>query len=223
MADRYSDDTATPGGAPFSIRHGEFSVLEQYLAAIGTAERSIYIENQVIGSPAVVDALQAAVQRGVLVIFVVPGEPHPAFARARRNPQARTYFERLFRLGRSESFTLAAIASNRGDGDYQEIYVHAKIAIVDDVWATIGSTNIADRSFHRDTELNVSFWHAATARTLRERLFKEHLERDTSLLGERESLSLFREIALANRNRRRNRDPLEGLAYAIDADAYGSS
>ena len=64
---------------------------------------------------------------------------------------------------------------------------------------------------------------AATARTLRERLFKEHLERDTSLLGERESLSLFREIALANRNRRRNRDPHEGLAYAIDADAYGSS
>ena len=99
--------------------------------------------------------------------------------------------------------------------------VHAKIALVDDEWATIGSTNIVDRSFRRDTELNLSFWHATTVRTLRERLLKEHLERDTSLLGGRSALSLFREIALANRERRRNRAPLEGLAYAIDADQYG--
>ena len=92
------------------------------------------------------------------------------FAEARRNPRARTFFESLSRLGRSDGFTLAAIASNREGGGYQEIYVHAKIAIGDDAWATIGSTNIAERSFHRDFELNVSFWHATTARTLRERL-----------------------------------------------------
>ena len=144
------------------------------------------------------------------------------FAEARRNPRARTFFESLSRLGRSDGFTLAAIASNREGGGYQEIYVHAKIAIGDDAWATIGSTNIAERSFHRDFELNVSFWHATTARTLRERLLKEHLDLDTSLLDGRTSLSRFWEIAFANRERRRKREPLDGLAYAVNAGEYGT-
>ena len=93
--------------------------------------------------------------------------------------------------------------------------------IVDDAWATIGSTNIAERSFHRDTELNVSFWHDDTARTLRDKLLHEHLGRDTSFLGGRAALALFREVALANREHRRRGKPQEGLAYAIDAATYG--
>ncbi|MEO8631531.1 MAG: phospholipase D-like domain-containing protein, partial [Betaproteobacteria bacterium] len=38
-----------------------------------------------------------------------------------------------------------------------QIYVHSKVCIVDDVFATIGSANANGRSFALDTELNVSW------------------------------------------------------------------
>jgi phosphatidylserine/phosphatidylglycerophosphate/cardiolipin synthase-like enzyme len=79
MAGRYSDETATPGGKPYPIAAGEASVLEQYFAAIAAARQSLYLENQAIGSPDVVDALQDALLRGVEVVFLVPGNAHPAF------------------------------------------------------------------------------------------------------------------------------------------------
>ena len=221
MPGRYTDDTATPGGAPFPIAEGERSVLEQYLSAIRAAQNSIYLENQVIASPAIVDALEGAVQRGVETVFLVPGRAHPAFAEARRNPRAAFFFERLGKLDQHENFTLAAISACRGEGRYEEVYVHAKIALVDDAWATIGSTNVAERSFRRDTELNVSFWHEPSVRALREGLLEEHLGRSVSGLDDRESLRLYRETALGNRERRLCWEPLEGLAYALDARHYG--
>jgi phosphatidylserine/phosphatidylglycerophosphate/cardiolipin synthase-like enzyme len=151
----------------------------------------------------------------------VPGNAHPAFVAARRNPRAGFFFEKLARLGASEGMTLAAIAASRPEGVYDEIYVHAKIMLVDDEWATIGSTNVADRSFRDDTELNASFWHPPSVRALREELLREHLGVDTAGWDDRWALGLFREIAQANRARRGRRAPLAGLAYALDAASYG--
>ncbi len=217
----YTADVAPPGGKPFPIAHGEQSVLEHYLAAIAAACSSIYVEDQAIGSPAIVDALQGALDRGVEVAFLVPGNAHPAFVAARSDPRAGFFFEKLAQLGAHPCFTLAAIAASRPGGRYDEIYVHAKIMLVDDAWGTIGSTNVADRSFHHDTELNASFWHPPTVRALREALLAEHLGIDTSGWDDLRGLRLFREIALANRARRTRRAPLAGLAYAVDATTYG--
>ncbi len=222
MAGLYHNEAATPGGKPFPIAAGEESVLEQYLAAIAAAKRSIYIEDQAIGSPVIVDALEDGLRRGLEVVFLVPGSAHPAFVEARKDPRAAFFFEKLARLGRRDRFTLAAIAANRGKGRYDEVYVHAKIMLVDDVWATIGSTNVAERSCHQDTELNASFWHAPTVRALRVELLREHLGRDTSDLDDREALRRFRETALANRDRRTCWEPLEGLAYAVEPRDYGA-
>jgi cardiolipin synthase len=93
---------------------------------------------------------------------------------------------------------------------------------VDDAWATIGSTNVAERSFRRDTELNASFWHAQTARALRVELLREHLAQDTSEFDAREALRLYAAVARANSERRAARQPLEGLAYALDPQKYGT-
>ena len=217
----YTNATPTPGGEPFAIAEGEKSTLEQYVAAIDAAGRSIYIENQVIGSPVIVDRLDAALRRGVEVVFIVPVNAHPAFVAARKNPRMAPYFEKLHELGSFESFTLAGIASNAEPGNHHDIYVHAKIMLVDDAWATIGSTNTADRSFHGDTELNASFWHAETVRALRRELLLEHLATDTIDMEEREALRLFREVAKKNAWRRSRREPLDGLAFQIDPERHG--
>ena len=89
-------------------------------------------------------------------------------------------------------------------------------ALVDDAWATIGSTNVAKRSFHGDTELNASFWDAPTARALRVELLREHLGVDTHALDDVTALRRYREVAAANRERRARGDRLAGLAVALD-------
>ncbi len=221
LTGRYRDATAAPGGEPFPIFGGEASVLEQYLAAITAAQRTLYLENQAIGSPGVVDAIEAALVRGVEVVFLVPGNAHPAFIEARREPYAAFFFEKLARLGRYENFTLAAIAASHTNGSYDEIYVHSKLALIDDAWCTIGSTNVAERSFHQDTELNASLWHAASVRALRRELFLEHLGLDTDGQDDRAALRAFHEVARSNAARRSAREPLAGLAYAVDPETYG--
>jgi phosphatidylserine/phosphatidylglycerophosphate/cardiolipin synthase-like enzyme len=152
----------------------------------------------------------------------VPGNAHPEFVKARRDARAAFFFEKLGALGDFESFTLAAIAGSRNEGRYDEVYVHAKIMLVDDAWATIGSTNLAERSFHRDTELNASFWHAETVRALRVELLSEHLGLDTSGHDARQALRSFAGRARSNRDLRTLWKPLEGLAYAVDPRDYGA-
>jgi phosphatidylserine/phosphatidylglycerophosphate/cardiolipin synthase-like enzyme len=68
--DRYRDGTPAPGSKPFDIAGGELAVIDQYRRAIEAAERSIYIEDQAIGSPEIVERLLAALERGVDVVFL---------------------------------------------------------------------------------------------------------------------------------------------------------
>jgi phosphatidylserine/phosphatidylglycerophosphate/cardiolipin synthase-like enzyme len=222
MPELYTGQESTPGGKPFPVAAGETSVLEQYLAAITAARKAIYLEDQAIASPGIVDALASALGRGVRVFFLVPGKPHPAFVEARRNPKAAFFFAKLAALAQEPRFTLAAIAGSRSDGHYDEVYVHSKIMLVDDAWATIGSTNVAERSFHRDTELNASFWHPPTVHALRAQLLAEHLGEDTCGLDAGAALDRAQAVTRANAKRRVLAQPLVGLAYALDPADYGA-
>jgi phosphatidylserine/phosphatidylglycerophosphate/cardiolipin synthase-like enzyme len=57
--------------------------------------------------------------------------------------------------------------------DYEEIYIHAKVAIVDDAAFTIGSANLNVRSMALDSELNVLSQAMDVAWELRKNLFKQ--------------------------------------------------
>ncbi len=205
---------------PFAIADGEFSVIDQYRCAIDAARSSIYIEDQAIASAEVVDRLHAAAERGVEVVFLVPADAGEGMTEARAEARYEPFFASLARLGEHPRFTLAGIAASGADGDHRSVYVHAKIALVDDVWCTIGSTNVANRSFYGDTELNASFWHGPTVRALRTELLAEHLGRDTSAIGDREALRLYAEVARENAERRAAGQPLQGLAFSLDASTY---
>jgi cardiolipin synthase A/B len=87
---------------------------------------------------------------------------------------------------------------------------------------TIGSTNIGNRSFFGDTELNATIWDDDVVKALRIELLLEHLDVDTSDLDDRAALTLYRDIAVANAKRRQEGLALEGLAFALDPMIYGS-
>ncbi len=217
---QYRDDAATPGGEPFVIEDGDYSIVDQYRRALDAAERTIYLEDQAIGSPEVVDRLLAALDRGVEIVFLAPADANTDMVEGRRRDGDNRFWESLARLGDYERFTLAGIAVGAGEGRYQHVYVHAKICLIDDVWCTIGSTNIANRSFYGDTELNASVWHAPTVRALRCELFSEHLGIDTSDLDDIAALELFRATSQTNTQRRSRGELLRGMAFRLDPATY---
>jgi phosphatidylserine/phosphatidylglycerophosphate/cardiolipin synthase-like enzyme len=95
--------------------------------------------------------------------------------------------------------------------------------LVDDVFATIGSTNCAERSFRNQTEMNVSFQDAAEVRALRCDLFAEHLAQDTVAIDAGEAVRLFAKIARKNATRHEAGDAKwQGLAFALDPATYAS-
>lgn len=218
-AGAYRSETAAVGAAPFALAGGETGILQQYLAAIEAAERSIYIENQILLCPFLVPSLDAALSRGVEVVIVLPGRAMPEIARARHHPQGGPVFAMVDALGRHEKFLMAALGATRDDGREEDIYVHAKVAVVDDEWATIGSANTMVRSFVDDTELNATVWDRQVAAALREDLMTEHLEHDgpVDLPGDDlSSIAVLRERALDNRRRRRAGQAMVGQIYAIE-------
>jgi phosphatidylserine/phosphatidylglycerophosphate/cardiolipin synthase-like enzyme len=57
------------------------------------------------------------------------------------------------------------------------VYVHAKVCLIDDVWASTGSDNFSRRSWTHDSELTAVVLDEAYARDLRLTLAAEHLDR----------------------------------------------
>jgi phosphatidylserine/phosphatidylglycerophosphate/cardiolipin synthase-like enzyme len=159
-------------------------------------------------------------QRGVEVVLLMPAEPD-GFARyVSQDKQA--FFESWTALGAYEHFTLAGIAGLDANGRRTPVYVHAKLMLVDDVWATIGSCNLHRYSLFGNGEMNATFWSPDTVRALRCELFQEHLDQDTSRMDDRAALQSFRKVALENRRRFNVGDhSWQGLAFALDPASYG--
>jgi cardiolipin synthase A/B len=218
----YRNSCPSPGAEVFEIAKGEATVREQYLAAIRSAQRSIYIENQALSVGAIVDAIGDALLRGVQIVVLLPAEPESWVRAARLRPESKDFFDKFSTLEQFNNFSLVGIASNNADGTRTSIYVHAKLMLIDDAWATIGSCNLHRNSLFGHTELNASFWSPEHVRSLRCKLLSEHLGRDTGHLDDREALILYRSVAIENAHKRKlSRNDWEGMAFRLDPTTYG--
>jgi phosphatidylserine/phosphatidylglycerophosphate/cardiolipin synthase-like enzyme len=210
-----------PGVNSHPVVDGEHGILEQYVNAISAARRTIYIEDQSLASASVIKPLIDALERGVDIVVVAPLPANDMFARGRREYPDAELYQLLDRLDDFDNFTFAGLSVSRGSNVYEDIYVHAKIMLVDDQWTTIGSCNIADRSFFGDSELNATFWDEAVTRKLRCDLMAEHLGEDLKSLDHVEGLRRFREVAQSNAALRRRGQPMGGLAFQLSTRTYG--
>lgn len=165
--------TLPEGLYPFAPR-GDFRVLESYVRALRSAQRLIYIENQFLWAPEIVSLLAAKLK----------WPPHPDFRLvvvipARANQGQENTKGQLQVLADADGdggrFTASTISAVDG-GRAERVYVHAKAAIVDDRWLTIGSANLNGRGLFNDTEANVVTHDASLARNTRLRLWAEHLQ-----------------------------------------------
>ena len=219
---RYSDGSPAPGATPFDIAAGERSILEQYRSALGGARRSIYIENQYLEVPEIVASIGAALERGVEVAVLMPAQQDTAARTIREQTDRDRLLDARATLGNYDNFTLAAIAGAGDDGRRNDVYVHSKLMLVDDTWATIGSGNLHRRSLFGSSEMNAAIWDPAFARSLRCELLAEHLGADTSHLDDRAALRHFARVARENRRRRETGDNAwAGLAFSLQPGTYG--
>ena len=169
-------------------------IAQLYANALSNAHHFIYLENQYfwlhayfgidipfIGtdSPEMernIRELGAALRRGATVAFILPD--HPNVGRAFTDAGlARLHDEapEAVTQGRIQVFCLATSTNTDGVEHYRPIYVHAKVAIIDDLWSMVGSANLNNRGMRDDTEMNVATLNAELARDLRLMLWAEHL------------------------------------------------
>jgi phosphatidylserine/phosphatidylglycerophosphate/cardiolipin synthase-like enzyme len=86
------------------------------------------------------------------------------------------------------------------------VYVHAKVCVIDDEWASVGSDNFNRRSWTHDSELTAAVWHPSYARSLRATLAAEHLGLDSSAASALTMPQMYDAFAAAAADLQRWRD-----------------
>jgi phosphatidylserine/phosphatidylglycerophosphate/cardiolipin synthase-like enzyme len=162
------------------IPAGDFSILGAYTAALRSAERLVYLENQFLWSPEIVEILADKLRRPPTpefrLVVVLPARPNNG------GDDTRGQLGILADADAGGHRFLACALYSLDSFPPQPVYVHAKIGIVDDRWLTVGSANLNEHSFFNDTEMNLVVDDAELARATRLRLWSEHLECDASSL-----------------------------------------
>jgi phosphatidylserine/phosphatidylglycerophosphate/cardiolipin synthase-like enzyme len=170
-----------PNNVYDALPGGDFRILESYLRALRSAERLIYLESQFLWSPELSHVLAEKLRNppsdDFRLVVVLPAKPKNGQDDTRG--QLGVLVEADAGAGRFLATTLWQ-PGPRG----QPVYVHAKIGIVDDRWLTIGSANLNEHSLFNDTELNVVAHDPGLARSIRRRLWSEHLECDPAELDD---------------------------------------
>ena len=164
-----------------SLPNGDFSVLESYVGAIRAAERFVYIENQFLWSPEIVELLTEKLRNpprdDFRIVLLIPVDANDGADVSRGQVAA------LIHADDGNARFLACSIYARSGKLRDPIYVHAKVAIVDDRWLTVGSANLNEHSLFNDSEVNVVVHDEGLARETRLRLWSEHLELPTEQIS----------------------------------------
>lgn len=117
---------------PFSV------IYATLISAIDNAEKEVLLTNAYFApDPQLLASLKKAVARGVDVRLVLPGSTDSAL---------------VFHAGRSHYDEL--LSAGVRIYERRSALLHAKTALIDGVWSTVGSTNLDWRSFLHNQELN---------------------------------------------------------------------
>ena len=159
---RYASEGRRPDGRvqvlSSDLRRGRHSIRRAYRNAFRGARERISITNAYfLPTLPLFRALTTAARRGVDVRVIVPGESDVAAVRL----ASRSIYGRMLRAG-VRIF------------EYAGRMLHAKTAVVDGRWATVGSSNLDSQSLRRNLEANAIVEDERFAAAL-EAMFEEDL------------------------------------------------
>jgi phosphatidylserine/phosphatidylglycerophosphate/cardiolipin synthase-like enzyme len=191
-----------------SVPKGEFRILESYTRALRQAQRFVYLENQFLWSPEIVrilaDKLRSPPSDDFRVVVLLPRRANNG------HDDTLGQLAELIAADDGAGRFLAATIRSRSGGRDDQLYVHAKVGIVDDRWLTVGSANLNAHSLLNDTEMNAVTDNPGLARETRLRLWAEHLEVDMEAIANDEPRAViddrWRPIAAEQLDRLRSDD-----------------
>ncbi len=152
------------------------------LDAIAAAEHSLYIEAQYFANFAIGEKIAERLgeENGPDVVIIVTRESRGLFEHFAMGSNRDRLLRRLKRADRFDRLRVyyPVVCHSK---EVQEILVHAKLIIVDDMLLRIGSSNINNRSFGLDTECDIAIEASTDAAKIaiadiRARLLAEHLD-----------------------------------------------
>jgi phosphatidylserine/phosphatidylglycerophosphate/cardiolipin synthase-like enzyme len=201
-----------PNGVYDAVPAGDFRILEAYIRALRSAERLVYLESQFLWSPELVGVLAAKLRRPpsdeFRLVVLLPARPN--------NGADDTRGQLGVLLSADVDDRLLACTLYQ-PGRAQQVYVHAKIGIVDDRWLAIGSANLNEHSLFNDTEACVVTCDEELVRETRLRLWREHLHEDEPTFDtwrDRAEDDAYERVRLLPQVSRRSRSvlgPINGL------------
>lgn len=206
-------------------KKGEAGVLEAYRKAITNAQDFIYLENQYFTNKYIIGALKKAVELNpkLQVIMLINEVPDVPTYRSWQHYGFEFMGLDLHRLT-IEHPQIGVFAKwsgkfYNGKNKLHNCYIHSKVAIVDDIWATIGTANLDGSSLsiaeefgsseisenHRNMEMNAIMFDMNSPQSgyienFRKILWGEHLGMDiTNLERPLEGwLDLWKEKGITN-------------------------
>jgi cardiolipin synthase A/B len=140
-----------------SADDGSESVRLMYLLSIAAAERSVRLANSYfVPDSLAVRSLVEAQRRGVRVEIIVPGR----------------YIDQKMVRRASRALWGPLLEAGIAIYEYQPTMYHVKVAVVDEIWTSVGSTNFDNRSFRLNDEANLNVFDAGFAEA-QARMFEE--------------------------------------------------
>uniref|UniRef100_UPI002600508F phospholipase D-like domain-containing protein n=1 Tax=uncultured Caulobacter sp. TaxID=158749 RepID=UPI002600508F len=158
-----------------------------HLSAIRRARRLIYLENQYLTSPIIVEALaeRLAEPDGPEVVTIGPARSPSYFDQMTMDSARTAAINRLREVDVHKRFSAFSAHTPKGG----PIIVHSKVAIMDDWMLRIGSANLNNRSIGLDSECDLAFEAKSdiereTVRAFLGRLVGHFIDRDTETVLE---------------------------------------
>jgi len=149
-----------------------------YVSALAFADRSIRMANAYFApDEQTLEAIIRAARRGVDVKIILTGESDSKLAFY----GARSYYQELLQTG-VEVY------------EFRKAVLHSKIAVIDNVWSTVGSTNLDPWSLLRNDEVNAVILGREFADRMKA-LFADYLSQsDEILLHEWRKRSIYQRM-----------------------------
>lgn len=133
------------------------SIMQTFFAAIATAKDSVYISTPYfLPNESIMVALRTAALSGVDVRILLPDQNDSYFT----NWGSRSYLVDLLEAGIKVYF-------------YTKGFTHSKLMMVDDVFCTVGTSNMDIRSFDQNFEVNALIYDITTSKILKEAFFED--------------------------------------------------
>jgi phosphatidylserine/phosphatidylglycerophosphate/cardiolipin synthase-like enzyme len=168
----YSDGVQAQLTATLPEPYREQAIAETWWNAISNAEEYIFVEDQYFRMPMLLDLIierMTAVPTLELIVITNPiidlpliGEPDPGCEWTYQMSEAiSTQFPDRYHLFQLRSFDIQEVAlsvTDETESRFQDIYIHSKMFIVDDVFMSIGSANKNNRGIVYEGELNLAIY-----------------------------------------------------------------